>query len=85
MTLDRVNRGRISDNIVTQIKNAILSDRYTAGDKLPFENELRNLFNVSRVPLREALRSLEQMGLISTKQGVFGGTFVAEDGHWAEC
>lgn len=77
---EQVRQGRISDNIVAQIKNAILSGLYRPGDKLPREIELRRAFNVSRVPLREALRSLEDMGLIKIKPGTLGGAFVAQMG-----
>ncbi len=80
MVFDQVRQGRISDNIVAQIKNAIFTNIYRPGDKLPSEKELIKLFNVSRVPLREALRSLEEMGLITIKSGVLGGVFVAQMG-----
>ncbi len=80
MVFNQVRQGRISDNIVGQIKDAILTGVYRPGDKLPSETELRRLFNVSRVPLREALRSLEEMGFILIKSGVLGGAFVAEMG-----
>ena len=76
MVFNQVRQGRISDNIVAQIKNAILSGTYNPGDKLPSEKELERLFNVSRVPLREALRSLEEMGLILIKPGVLGGALL---------
>ena len=76
MVFNQVRQGRISDNIVAQIKNAILTGIYKPGDKLPPEKELIRLFNVSRVPLREAMRSLEEMALITTKPGVGGGAFV---------
>ncbi|MDI7258911.1 MAG: FadR/GntR family transcriptional regulator [Thermodesulfobacteriota bacterium] len=80
MVFNQVRQGRISDNIVAQIKNAILTGDYKSGDKLPSEKELEKLFNVSRVPLREALRSLEEMGMIVIKAGVLGGAFVAQMG-----
>jgi GntR family transcriptional regulator, transcriptional repressor for pyruvate dehydrogenase complex len=78
VVFNRVRQGRISDNIVAQIKDAIFTGIYRPGDKLPSETELKRLFNVSRVPLREALRSLEEMGLITIRPGVLGGAFVAE-------
>ena len=80
MVFNQVRQGRISDNIVAQIKNAIFTGSYRPGDKLPSEKELKELFNVSRVPLREALRSLEEMGLITIRAGVSGGAFVAQMG-----
>jgi len=80
VVFNQVRQGRISDNIVAQIKDAIYTGIYRPGDKLPSETELKRLFNVSRVPLREALRSLEEMGLIAIKPGVLGGAFVAEMG-----
>ena len=78
MVFNQVRQGRISDNIVAQIKNAILTGIYRPGDKLPPEKELTRLFNVSRAPLREATRSLEEMGLIMIKPGVAGGAFVSQ-------
>jgi GntR family transcriptional regulator, transcriptional repressor for pyruvate dehydrogenase complex len=80
LVFNQVRQGRISDNIVAQVKDAIFTGMYRPGNKLPSEMELRKLFNVSRVPLREALRSLEEMGLITIKPGVLGGAFVAEMG-----
>ena len=80
MVFNQVRQGRISDNIVSQIKNAIFTGIYKPGDKLPPEKELIRLFNVSRVPLREALRSLEDMGLIAIKSGVAGGAFISQMG-----
>ncbi len=47
---------------------------YRPGDKLPPEPELAMQMGVSRATLREALRSFEQQGVISRRQGV--GTFV---------
>lgn len=47
---------------------------YRPGDKLPPEPELAQQLGVSRATLREALRSFEQQGIISRRQGV--GTFV---------
>jgi len=78
LVFNQVRQGRISDNIVAQIKNAILTGIYRPGDKLPPEKELIKLFNVSRVPLREAMRSLEEMALITIKPGVGGGAFVSQ-------
>jgi len=77
LVFNQVRQGRISDNFVAQIKNAILTGIYRPGDKLPPEKELIKLFNVSRVPLREAMRSLEEMALVTTKPGVGGGAFVS--------
>lgn len=80
MIFDQIRQGRISDNILAQIKNAIFTGVYKPGDKLPSEKELKEMFKVSRVPLREALRSLEEMGIIKIKSGVLGGAFVADMG-----
>jgi GntR family transcriptional repressor for pyruvate dehydrogenase complex len=80
LVFNQVRKGRISDNIVAQIKSAIFTGTYRPGDKLPSEEELKKQFNVSRVPLREALRSLEEMGFVTIRPGVSGGAFVAQMG-----
>ncbi len=56
-----------------QIQDAILTRELPPGSKLPAERELKEMFNTSRGTLREALRVLEQKGLIEIKLGVNGG------------
>lgn len=62
------------------IFNALASDiqvgRYKVGSALPTERELCESFGVSRHTTREALRRLEQRGLITRRQGS-GSTVVA--------
>jgi len=62
--------------IATQIRNSIYSKILKPGDKLPSERELAVQFNVGRISVREALRMLEQAGLILIKQGSGGGAYV---------
>ncbi len=72
----RVAVARASSAIAEQIRNAIISGRIKAGDRLSPERELAEQFGVSRVTVRDALRSLEAMGLIEVKVGARGGAFV---------
>jgi GntR family transcriptional repressor for pyruvate dehydrogenase complex len=69
---------KISDQIIEQIRNAILSGRFKPGDKVAAEKELISEFGVSKATLREALRVLEGMGLVEIKKGIAGGVFIAE-------
>ncbi|HUV59186.1 MAG TPA: FadR/GntR family transcriptional regulator [Desulfatiglandales bacterium] len=69
-------QNRIFQDVVDQIQEAILQGRLKAGSKLPPERELIYTFKTSRGTLREALRVLEQKGLITIKTGVSGGAFV---------
>ena len=73
-----IKYARISQNIVEQIRNAILNNNINPGDRLPSEKELASNFGVSKASVREALRSLEALGLVEIKQGVAGGAFVRE-------
>ncbi len=69
---------KISDQIIEQIRNAILSGRFKPGDKVASEKELMSEFGVSKATLREALRVLEGMGLVEIRKGISGGVFIAE-------
>jgi GntR family transcriptional regulator, transcriptional repressor for pyruvate dehydrogenase complex len=69
---------KVFQDVVTQIQEAILEGRLKAGDTLPAERQLKDMFNISRGTLREALRVLEQKGLIEIKPGVGGGSVVKD-------
>jgi GntR family transcriptional regulator, transcriptional repressor for pyruvate dehydrogenase complex len=71
-----VTPGRISREIVQQIKWAIRDRRLRPGDRLPPERELSERFRASRVSVRDALRVLEAGGLIEIRVGARGGAFV---------
>lgn len=72
---------RISENVAGQLKKAILSGEYGPGDKLPSERELTEAFQVSRVVVREALRTLELSGFLNIRQGPYGGAYVQRLGY----
>ncbi len=78
MEFKRLNNVKRYEEVVEQIKKAIYSGTLSIGAKLPSENEMVLQFGVSRSVIREALRSLEQMGLITVRQGSAGGTFVRD-------
>ena len=76
-----VKTQRISDEILRQIRDAVLGDKFRVGDRLPNERLLAKQFAASRTSVREALRGLEQEGVIYIKKGVNGGVFVADADH----
>ena len=67
---------KVFQDVVEQIQEAIFDGRLETGQTLPAERELKAMFNISRGTLREALRVLEQKGLIEIKLGVGGGSVV---------
>ncbi len=73
-----IRSSRVYEEIAEQIKSAVYSRKLLPGDKLPSERELADRFHTSRVSVREALRSLEHLGLVAIKRGAHGGAFVAE-------
>ncbi|MFZ7104061.1 MAG: FadR/GntR family transcriptional regulator [Peptococcaceae bacterium] len=66
----------LSDKIVEQIKEMIISHELKPGDKLPSENELCDMFNVSRTSIREAVKILSGLGFLKIRRGL--GIFVEE-------
>lgn len=75
-TFRTARQSRIFQDVVDQIQEAILTGEFQTGDMLPSEREMREIFHVSRGTLREALRVLEQKGLIEIRLGVSGGAMV---------
>jgi len=66
--------------IVGQILDRIVSGEFMPGQLLPKESEIIDEYGVSRTVIREALRVLEEKGLISIQQG--RGTVVNEPQLW---
>ena len=69
---------KVTDYIIGQVRDAILSGRLKPGNRLASEKELTEEFRVSKATLRESLRGLETMGLIEIRQGATGGIFITE-------
>jgi len=64
-----VGKQRVAEEIVDQLRGLILKGTFGPGDKLPPERKLAEELGVNRASLREAIKALEQMGLVKTRQG----------------
>lgn len=67
--LKPVEKQRVADEIVEQLRGLILKGTYPPGSKLPPERELSRSLGVNRASLREALKRLEHEGLVVIRQG----------------
>jgi len=72
---ESVRRAKVYEEVARQIERLILK-KLQPGDKLPSERELAETLGVSRSSIRDAIRSLELMGLVEPRQGA--GTVVLE-------
>jgi DNA-binding FadR family transcriptional regulator len=81
MNYTHVPKGRLADRVSSQLKESIFQGEYQPGEKIPPEHQLVKFFGVSRVIVREAIRNLEQAGLIEIKRGPKGGAFVLPMKH----
>lgn len=64
--------------VAEAIKDWVVEQRLQAGDRLPGEAELIERFSMAKGTIREAMRILEAQGLIKTRTGPGGGSFVHE-------
>lgn len=67
----------LSSQIVAQIRAALFAGELKTGDVLGSEAELAKQFGVSRMSVRDALRSLEAMGIVDIRMGAKGGATIA--------
>jgi len=70
----KITRVSIVDQVCEAIKKDIANQVWKAGEKLPSEAELADLFGVNRLSVRMALQKLSTLGLIETRVGE--GSFV---------
>jgi len=64
--------------VAEAIKDWIVQEHFGAGDRLPSEPELIERFGMAKGTIREAMRILEAQGLVKSRTGPGGGTFVHE-------
>ncbi len=72
---EAIRRNKVYEEVARQIERLILTKLHP-GDKLPAERELAEMFGVSRSSIRDAIRSLELIGMVEPRQGA--GTVVCE-------
>ena len=65
---------KLSDVILEQMKQKIISGEWSPGDRLPSEKELMRIFGASRISVREPIKQLTSLGMLETRQG--SGTYV---------
>lgn len=67
-----------SEQVVERLENAIISGLLKSNEQLPNEADLARLMGVSPITVREALNTLRVKGLIDTRRGRNGGSFICE-------
>jgi GntR family transcriptional repressor for pyruvate dehydrogenase complex len=71
-----IHRPRVYEEVARRLQALIVDGQLKPGDRLPPERELVRQFQVSRGSVRDAIRVLEVMGLVRSRQGE--GTAVRE-------
>lgn len=74
-------RVKIVNQIIESLRQDIVTGRLAHGERLPSEKELSDRFGVSQPTIREAIRSLETLGLVDVLHG--SGSFVRGQGDYA--
>lgn len=76
--MDPSDKRVIGQQVVARILELIRTGSLRAGDRLPPERELIEIFGISRPSLREALQALSMLGVINSLHG--GGAYVSDLG-----
>ncbi len=71
-----VRQGNAFEEAVERILDSIRLGLFRRGERLPPERETAALLGISRTTLREALRELQDAGVLEVVRGRYGGTFV---------
>ncbi|MFI3212448.1 MAG: FadR/GntR family transcriptional regulator [Eubacteriales bacterium] len=70
-----VRQGSLAKIVMEQIKEAMIKKKLRPGDRLPTETELCESLGVGKSSVREAIKMLEVLGVVQTRQG--DGTYIA--------
>lgn len=72
----KIKKQSAADLVCDKIKELILQGTWSAGDRVPTEMELSELFGVNRLTVRVAMQRLHTLGLLDIRVG--DGTYVKE-------
>ncbi|MEV4916993.1 FCD domain-containing protein [Streptomyces tirandamycinicus] len=76
-----VRGGNGFEEALEQILQVVRLGLVPGGERLPAERELAERMGISRVTLREVLKVLQEEGLVESRRGRYGGTFVRHRPH----
>jgi DNA-binding FadR family transcriptional regulator len=76
--LRQVRAGNGFEEALEQILQVVRLGLVPGGERLPPERELAERMGISRVTLREVLKVLQDQGLVESRRGRYGGTFVRQ-------
>ncbi|MGW1883627.1 FadR/GntR family transcriptional regulator [Streptomyces sp. NPDC001970] len=76
-----VRAGNGFEEALEQILRVVRLGLVPGGERLPAERELADRMGISRVTLREVLKVLQEQGLVESRRGRYGGTFVLHRGR----
>lgn len=65
--IEKQDDNRYYEAIIDKLKSVIINGHLKCGDKLPSERDLAEKLHVSRVPVREALKVLEYIGILESR------------------
>lgn len=81
INMNRKSRAALFETMTREIRFDIATGKIKAGHRFPAERELAARFEVSRGTIREVLRALELIGLVTVRRGRDGGVFTTDNGQ----
>ena len=76
-----LDRKKNFEKVVALLKQKVFSGQFRPGDRLPPERALAEALRVSRLSVREAYRALQVLGMLETRRGSEGGSFIRAPGN----
>lgn len=76
MEIKPVKRVKVGEQVFEQMKCLLLAGKWKPGERIPSENELAEMFDVSRITVRQALQKLVALDLLETRLG--DGSYVKQ-------
>jgi len=67
----------VVNDVFEQLRQKLIDGNWAPGSRLPSEQELCTMLNVSRVSVRSAVQRLRDLGVVITRQG--SGSYISED------